>query len=58
MIITSTLFCAILPMIIRLSIARREYHHEFQDFARYLYIQADHEIPFIDDINKEDDTIV
>jgi hypothetical protein len=78
MIFISIIFCAILPMIIRLSIARQRYRLEFQTIvcsspdlffnfqSIYPNIQPDghehsiiySEIPFIDDLNKEDDTFV
>ncbi len=88
MIFSSIIFCAILPMIIRLSIARqryRRYRFELQEIAcstpdvflnlqsiyRNIQIQTNNDnnnsfehsilysqIPFIDDLNKEDETFV
>ncbi len=64
MIFISIIFCAILPMIIRLSIARRRYHLELHDIVYshsnvYLNIHEHYSpIPFIDDLNKEDDTFI
>jgi hypothetical protein len=81
MIFSSILFCAVLPIIIRLSIARRRHRLELQEIACstpdvFLNTQSiyqniemnnidSHEhsiiysqIPFIDDLNKEDDTFV
>ncbi len=51
-------------MIIRLSIARRRYHLELHDIVSshsnvYLNIHEHYSpIPFIDDLNKEDDTFI
>lgn len=87
MIFSSVIFCAILPLIIRLIIARKRYRRyrlELEEIAcstpdallnlqriyQNIQIQNDekrnsHEfsiiysqIPFIDDLNKEDDTFV
>jgi hypothetical protein len=84
MIFSSILFCAVLPIIIRLSIARRRHRLELQEIACstpdvflnlqliYQNIQINNiedidshehsiiysQIPFIDDLNKEDDTFV
>ena len=78
MIFSSIIFCAILPMIIRLIIARhrhRRYRLELQEIAystpeifpnvKLIYPNASHEhsiiysqLPFIDDLNKEDETFV
>jgi hypothetical protein len=86
MIFSSIIFCAVIPIIIRLSTARRRYRRyrlELQDIvcsspdvffnlhSIYQNMQIanneddfdEHsimysEIPFIDDLNKEDDTFV
>jgi hypothetical protein len=88
MIFSSIIFCAVLPMIIRLSIARqryRRYRLELEEIACstpdvFLNLQSIYQtvqipnnnenndslehsilysqIPFIDDLNKEDDTFV